>query len=98
MITNEELLEEINKIMTGKKSIFTDTDLTDDGGLLDPKQFDKFIDETLERTVMRAEARRESGPEKAVDIDKIAFGDLLIQTPSSGRCCIFGKIKTSMMQ
>lgn len=83
MITNEELLAEINKLTSGKKSIFTDSDLTSDGGLLDPKQFDKFIDETLERTVMRAEARHESGVEKAVDLDKIAFSDLLIQTPSS---------------
>ena len=83
MLTNEQILEELNKKFFGNKSLFTDSDLSSDGGLLNDKQFNKFIEETLERAVMRAECRHESGSEKSVDLDKIEFSSLLIQTPAT---------------
>jgi len=79
MFTNEQLLEELNK---RTKSLFTDSDLSS-GGLLNDKQLNQFIDETLERSVMRKECRNESGAEKTFDLDKIEFADLLIQTPEA---------------
>ena len=80
MFTNEQLLEELNK---RTKSLFTDSDLLSDGGLLNDKQLNQFIDETLERSVMRKECRNEKGAEKTFDLDKIEFADLLIQTPEA---------------
>jgi len=82
MLTNEQLLDELNKKFFGNKTIFTDSDLAS-GGLLNARQLDKFIEETLERAVMRAECRRETGDEKKVDLDKIEFASLLIQTPEA---------------
>jgi hypothetical protein len=82
MLTNEELLKELNRKFFGNKSLFTDSDLAS-GGLLNAKQFDKFIEETLQRAVIREECRRETGDEKQVKLDKIEFSELLIQTPVS---------------
>lgn len=80
MLTNEELLAELNKKFFGSKDIFTDSDLAD-AGILNARQLAKFIEETLERAVMRVDCRHESGDEQKVDLDKIEFTDLIIQTP-----------------
>lgn len=81
MINNEELLRELDKRFFQKKTIFTESDL-DTGGLLNPKQFAKFIEATLEKVIVRKECRMESGDEKQVDLDKIEFTqETIIQTP-----------------
>lgn len=83
MLTNDELLKEFEKRFFGKKTIFTDADLAS-GGLLNPKQFDKFIEQTLEKVVVRKECRRESGDEKQMKLDKIEFAqETIIQTPEA---------------
>ncbi len=83
MLTNEELLKELEKRFFGKKTLFTETDLAT-GGLLNPKQFDKFIEQTLEKTVVRNECRPESGDEKQTELDKIEFAqETIIQTPAA---------------
>jgi len=83
MLTPEELLEELNKRFFGKKAIFTDTDLSS-GGLLNPKQFAKFIEATLEKAVIRPECRSDSGDEKQEKLDKIEFAqETIIQTPAA---------------
>jgi len=82
MLTNEQLLEELNRKFFGNKTIFTDSDLAS-AGLLNARQLTQFIEETLERAVMRKECRHDSGAEKQVDLDKIEFADLLIQTPAA---------------
>ena len=81
-MTNEEFLKLIEEKFEGRKAIFTDSGLAS-AGLLNAKQADKFIQETIEKTLVRNECRRETGAEKQVDIDKIAFADMLIQTPSA---------------
>lgn len=81
-MNNEEFLKLLEEKFVGKKSIFTDSGLAS-AGLLNAKQFDKFIQETFEKTLVRNECRKESGAEKQVELDKISFGDLLIQTPTS---------------
>ena len=83
MLTNEQLLQELNKKFFGSKTLFTDSDLSSDGGLLNARQLTQFIEETLERAVMRKECRHESGAEKTFELDKIEFASLLIQTPES---------------
>jgi len=83
MLTNEQLLEELNRKFFGSKDIFTDAGLEANGGLLNARQLAQFIEETLERAVMRKECRHDSGAEKTVDLDKIEFSDLLIQTPAN---------------
>ena len=83
MLTNEQLLQELNRKFFGSKSLFTDSDLTSGGGLLNARQLAQFLEETLERSVMRKECRSESGAEKTFDMDKIEFAELLIQTPAS---------------
>ena len=82
MLTNEQLLDELNKKFFGSKDIFTDSDLAS-AGLLNARQLATFIEETLERTVMRAECRHDSGDEKTVELDKIEFADMIIQTPAA---------------
>ena len=83
MFTNDELLNELEKRFFGKKTIFTDADLAT-GGLLNPKQFDKFIEQTLEKAIVRKECRYETGDEKQVKLDKIEFAqETIIQTPSA---------------
>jgi len=82
MLTNEQLLEELNKKVFGNKDIFTDSDLSS-AGLLNARQLTQFIEETLERAVMRKECRHDKGSEKQLDLDKIEFSDLIIQTPAS---------------
>ena len=82
MLTDKELLDVIREKFEGKKGIFTDSDLVN-GGLLNPKQFATFIQETIEKALVRVECRRETGAEKKVELDKIAFSDLLIQTPTA---------------
>ena len=83
MFTIEQLLEEFDKKFFGKKTIFTDTDLVA-GGLLLPKQFDKFIEATLEKVIVRKECRRETGDEKQVQLDKIEFTqETILQTPGA---------------
>ena len=79
MFTNEQLLEELNKKFFGNKSLFTDSDLSS-GGLLNDKQLNQFIDETLERAVMRKECRHESGAEKTFDLDKIEFAEPSVES------------------
>ena len=80
MLTNEQLLEEFNKKFFGNKAIFTDSDLSSNGGLLNARQLNQFLDETLERAVMRKECRHERGAEKTFEMDKIEFASLLIQS------------------
>lgn len=83
MLTNEELLDQLNKKFFGNKALFTDSDLIS-GGLLNAKQFDKFLEAILERAVVRAECRNESGDEKLVDLDKIEFAqENIFQTPAA---------------
>ena len=71
MITNDELLTLLNEKFFGRKTIFTEVDLAT-GGLLNPKQFDKFIEQTLEKAIVRKECRTESGIEKQMKLDKVS--------------------------
>lgn len=83
MLTNDELLKELEKRFFGKKTLFSEGDLAT-GGLLNPKQFDKFIEQTLETAIVRKECRREDGDEKQTKIDKIGFAqETIIQTPTA---------------
>jgi hypothetical protein len=82
MLTQEEFLRKLDEKFFGEKAIFTDSDLAS-AGLLNARQLDKFLEETLEKSLMRVECRRESGAEKATELDKIEFASLIIQTPSS---------------
>lgn len=83
MFTIEQLLEEFDKKFFGKKTIFTEGDLAT-GGLLLPKQFDKFLEATLEKAIVRKECRVESGDEKQVQLDKIEFTqETILQTPGA---------------
>jgi len=67
-MTNEELMEQINKAVTG----------TSTGGLLSAQQTAEFLDLVVDQTPVLSEMRVETGIAKSLDVDAIEFGEPII--------------------
>lgn len=79
-MTPEEILRLVDEKFFQSKTIFTDSDLST-GGLLNPKQFDKFVQKLVEKTLIMNECDVQTGDEKQVKIDAIEFGSNIVQRP-----------------
>ena len=81
-MTPEEILKLVDEKFFQSKSIFTDSDLST-GGLLNPKQFDRFVQKLIEKKLILNECRVETGPEKQVKLDFIEFASDIVQKPEA---------------
>lgn len=79
-MTPEEMLRLVDEKFFQSKSIFTDSDLST-GGLLNDKQFDRFVQKLVEKTLIMNECDVQTGVEKQVKIDVIEFASDIVQKP-----------------